>query len=345
MDIDRYVAQHRPTWNRLAVLTARAAWNPRRLEPDELDELLRLYQRTATHLSVVRTRYADEELTAELSQRVAEANSVLYGTRPRTLRAAGRFFTETFPAAVWHARVFVLWATALFVVPAVAMAIWVGNSSEARNVIAPPAVREAYIAEDFEEYYASEEASQFASSVFTNNVRVGMTAFALGIAGCVGTAYVLILNGANLGVAAGLFADAGREGYFWGLILPHGLLEITAVFVAGGAGLALGWSLISPGDRPRREALAETGRRAAVIVLGLVIVFGVAAIIEGFVTGQPWPTWLRVGIGVLAEALFLIYVAVLGRAAAARGRTGTLGEDRDRGWSASPPPIPVPGRV
>jgi Stage II sporulation protein M len=160
----------------------------------------------------------------------------------------------------------------------------------------------------------------------------------------VGTLFVLLLNGANLGLAAGLFAAVGQQPKFWGLILPHGMLELTAVFVAGAAGLRLGWTLIDPGDRPRGAALAEEGRRAVVIVLGLVVVFLVAGTIEGFVTGRPWPTWLRVGIGAAAEAAFLAYVVVLGRRAAAAGLTGALGEEDAGGWLASrehplPPPL------
>jgi len=161
---------------------------------------------------------------------------------------------------------------------------------------------------------------------------VAFEAFALGILGCVGTFYVLLLNGANLGVAAGLFAAVGQQAKFWGLILPHGMLELTSVFIAGGAGLRLGWTLIDPGDRRRAEALAEEGRRAVVIVLGLVLSFAVAGSIEGFVTGRPWPTALRVGIGALAEAAFLTYVTVCGRRAAAQGLTGALGEEDGGGW-------------
>ena len=129
--------------------------------------------------------------------------------------------------------------------------------------------------EDFEDYYSSAPAAAFASQVFTNNVRVAIFAFAGGIAFCLLTAGILLFNGAQVGLAAGLFAAVGQSPKFWGLILPHGLLELTAVCVAGGAGLRLGWTLIDPGDRPRATALVEEGRRAMAIVLGLVVVFAV----------------------------------------------------------------------
>jgi len=320
MDIDRYIATHQPTWDRLATLTSRAGRGVGRLTAAELDELVRLYQRVSTHLSYARTYHRDPALTANLSRLVARAGAVVYGTRARTLRSLGRFFAETFPTAVWRARHFVLVSVALTALPALAMGVWLARSPAALDASAPAAVREAYVEEDFEAYYTSEPAEAFAAEVFTNNVQVGFMAFAGGIAFCLPTALILALNGANLGSAAGLFAAVGQQGKFWGLVLPHGLLELTAVFIAGGAGLMLGWALIDPGDRPRRDALVEEGRQAIVIVVGLIAVFAAAGVIEGFITGHVGSTALRVGIGAVAETLFLAYVITRARAATWRDR-------------------------
>ena len=325
MDIDRFLAANRPAWDRLGELTRRGG-RAGRLSAGEIDELVELYQRVSTHLSYARTYFRDPALTAQLTGLVARAGAVVYGTRARTVRALAAFFAVTFPAALWHLRRHVAVSAALFLLPAAAIAIWVANSTAAVEATGPAAVREAYVNEDFEDYYSSQPAAQFASRVFTNNVQVGIMAFATGILGCLVTAAILALNGAHVGVAAGLFAAAGQQPKFWGLILPHGLLELTAVFVAGGTGLALGWTIIDPGDRPRLTALAEEGRRAVVVVAGLVVVFLAAGLIEGFVTGSRLPTAVRVGIGVTAEAAFLAYVLVQGRAAAARGLTGAPGE-------------------
>jgi uncharacterized membrane protein SpoIIM required for sporulation len=335
VDIDQYIASNTPVWDRLAQLTVRAQRGAGRLDAAELQELVRLYQRVATHLSYARTYYRDPALTAKLSGLVARSGAIVYGARPRTLRAIGRFFAVTFPAAFWHIRWFVVVATLVSLLPAAGFGIWLANSPAAVEATAPPAVREAYVNHDFEAYYSSAPASEFAASVFANNVQVAFVAFALGILLCVGTLYVLIGNGANLGVALGLFAAVGQQPKFWGLVLPHGMLELTSVFIAGAAGLRLGWTLIDPGDRPRLTALAEEGRRTVVIVIGLILTFGVAGAIEGFVTGRPWPTALRVGIGALAETAFLVYACALGRRAAARGLTGALGEEDDGGWLAS----------
>src|SRR5437868_956449 len=326
MDVDTFLATNQTSWDRLSSLVGRASRNVGRLTPDEIEEMVALYQRTATHLSYARTTYRDPALTAILSSLVARAGAVVYGSRPRTLRALGRFFAITFPAAVWYSRRFVAVSAALFLVPAFAIGLWIATSPRAVEATGPRAVREAYVNQDFEQYYKSAPASEFASQVFTNNVQVSIYAFAAGVAFCVLTAFILVLNGAHVGIAAGLFAAVGQQPKFWGLILPHGLLELTAVFIAGGAGLRLGWTLIDPGDRTRRAALAEEGRRALAIVAGLVLVFAVAGTIEGFVTGSSLPTWARVGIGVLGEAVLLSWLYVRGRAAARLGLTGALGE-------------------
>lgn len=330
MDIDRFLAVNQPVWDRLGALCARAERGAHRLDATEVDELVRLYQRVSAHLSYARTYFADPSLTSRLTTLVGRANAIVYGTRPRSLRAFGSFFTTTFPAAVWDARRAVAVSAALLFVPAVVIGVWLTHSPKAIDAIGSAALRQAYINHDFASYYRSQPSAQFAAQVQTNNIRVAFMAFAGGIAACIFTAYLLITNGAGLGQAAGLFAHAGKLGEFFGLILPHGMLELTSVVVAGGAGLRLGWSLISPGDRSRTEAVAAEGRRSVTIVLGLIVTFLVAGTIEGFVAGSALPTAARIAIGAVAEACFVVYIGVLGPAAAARGLTGALGEADDR---------------
>ncbi len=131
-------------------------------------------------------------------------------------------------------------------------------------------------------------------------------------------------NALNVGIAGGLMAAHGRSALFFGLILPHGLLELTAVLVAAGVGLRIGWTVIDPGARPRGPALAEEGRAAIGVALGLAVVLFVSGLIEAFVTPSSLPTWARIAIGVLAELAFLAYVLILGRRAARAGETGDV---------------------
>jgi uncharacterized membrane protein SpoIIM required for sporulation len=314
MDIDRFVARHQSAWHRLGELSAPRR-RRRRLSPAELDELLTLYQRVSGHLSYARTELGDPTLVARLTNLVATANGVVYGTPARRRGRVRGAVTVGFPGAVWRIRWFVLAAALLTLVPAVVIGVWIGNSPAALDASAPAAVREAYVNEDFASYYSSKPAVQFATEVFTNNVRVAMLAFAAGVLVCVLTGWILVQNGANVGLAGGLFAAAGQQPKFWGLILPHGLIELSAVIIAGAAGLRIGWTIIDPGDRLRGRALVEEGRGAVAVVLGLVPVFGVAGLIEGFITGRGLPTLARVGVGVVVCTVFWTYVMVLGRLA------------------------------
>jgi uncharacterized membrane protein SpoIIM required for sporulation len=323
VDVDRFIARNQPAWARLEELLR----VPRRsLDPAQVDELVQLYQRTSAHLSHARTQRADPALVARLTRLVATAAGLLYGARSRSAAGMARFFTTSFPAAVWHVRRFVVVAALLLLLPAAVLGTWLASSDEALQASGPDAVREAYVQDDFESYYSSAPAGQFATEVTVNNIQVAIIAFAAGALLCVVTAYVLVSNGATVGMAAGLFAAAGQQPKFWGLILPHGLLELSAVIVAGAAGLSIGWAIVAPGDRPRSAALADEGRRAAGVVLGLMLAFVVAGTIEGFVTPSDLPTAARVAVGVLACTAFWTYVITLGRRAAALGYTGAIGE-------------------
>ncbi|MDG2111549.1 MAG: stage II sporulation protein M [Actinomycetota bacterium] len=325
MNTDRFIAEHEPRWRQLDELAAR----PATLSSGEAVLLVDLYRQASTHLSTVRTQGTDPSLVDRLTRSVGNAHTVIHGQRGAARWSIGRFFTETFPAAVWWHRRFIFVSALLFMIPAVTIGAWMAVSAEAVEAWAPETAREAYLNEDFEAYYSSDPAAQFATEVFINNVQVAILAFAAGVLLCVPTAWVLVQNGALLGLVAGLFTAAGRWEHFWGLITPHGLLEITAIIVAGAAGLALGWSIVAPGDRLRSASLADAGKRSVVVVVGLILAFLVAGMIEGFVTGTDLPTLVRVGIGVIALLVFVVWIVALGPGAAERGLTGVFGERPD----------------
>lgn len=326
MDIDRFINSNEPVWTRLDELTRRARTRVAALDDGELDELVQLYQRTSAQLSYARTFFGDPALTARLTKLVAAAANVIYGKRPRTLQTVAQFFATTFPAAVWHNRRFMAIAAIAFFGPALLVATWLLNSRAALDASGSAAERTHYVEEQFEQYYSEQPSAQFFTLVTTNNIRVGFMAFALGGILCIPGVAILAFNGVSLGQAAAWMISEGDTLRFFGLILPHGALELTAIVLAGGAGLAVGWALIAPGDRPRNEAVAEEGRRAAAIALGLMATFVVAGLIEGFVTGSGLPAVVRVGIGLIAWAAFMTYLWRSGRAAAAQGITGALGE-------------------
>lgn len=329
MDLDVFVDAHRAEWDRLDALLRRRG---RLLTGEEADELVTLYQRAATHLSLVQSSAPDPVLVGRLTTLVARARSAVTGARTAGWRDAARFFAVGFPAAVYRARHWWIPTALLSTLVAALVGWWIAASPEVQSAIAAPEALRAMTRPggEYETYYSSNPAGSFAAQVWTNNAQAAAICLVLGAFLGIPVIWVLFQNVVNLGIGLGLMGAAGRIDTFLGLIVPHGLLELTAVFVAAGTGLRLGWTVIDPGPRTRKAALAEEGRAAIGMAIGLAVVLFVSGVIEGFVTPSPLPTWARIGIGVLAEALFLAYVFVLGRGAARSGEIGDV-ERADRG--------------
>ncbi|MGH3310651.1 MAG: stage II sporulation protein M [Streptomyces sp.] len=323
MDLDVFVSAHWAEWERLDELLHRR----RRLTGAEADELVTLYQRTATHLSKVQSSAPDPALAGRLTSLVARARSAVTGPRKASWRDAARFFAAGFPAAVYRSRHWWVPTALLSVVVAALIGGWIGSHPEVRAAIAAPdELRElTRPGGQYEAYYSSHPAASFAAQVWTNNAQAAAVCLVFGALLGLPVLWVLYQNMLNLGIGIGLMESAGRLDTFLGLLLPHGLLELTAVFVAAGTGLRLGWTVIDPGPRSRRVALAEEGRSAIGMAIGLAAVLFVSGVIEAFVTPSGLPTWARITIGVAAELLFLMYVYVLGRRAARAGETGDVG--------------------
>jgi uncharacterized membrane protein SpoIIM required for sporulation len=322
MDLDVFVARHRADWDRLEQLCRR-----RRLSGAEVDELVELYQQAATHLSLVQSAAPDPALVARLSHLVASGRAAVASASGASWDDVSRFVTVGFPVAVYRARAWWITVGVAFVLVATAIGAWVATNPDVVAVLTTPGELDQLVNEDFADYYTSDPAGSFAFRVWTNNAWVAAVALVGGALLCLPGIWILWQNALNVGVVGGLMASADRLDLFLGLITPHGLLELTAVFVAGGAGIRLGWQIISPGPRPRSVALAEEGRSTLTIALGLVVVLLVSGVVEAFVTPSPLPTWARIALGALVWVAFLVYVVVLGRRA---DRAGDIGDVADR---------------
>lgn len=318
VDLDAYVAAHQEQWARLEQLARQ-----RRRSGAEADELLDLYQRVSTHLSLVRSVSPDPGVVAHLSSVLSKARVAMVGTRTGSWRGLLRFFTDTFPAALYRLRWWWVSTAAIGVAFAVAVGLYALQHPSVWTSQLTPEEVEAYVGTDFEHYYSEFPHHEFATLVWVNNAWVAALCIALGALG-VPVVYLLAQNLIGVGLVGALMAAHDRTGLFFGLILPHGLLEITAVFVAGASGLRLFWSWVRPGPRSRLDSFAAEGRRAVGVALGLGVVLLVSGAIEGFVTPSGLPTAARVAVGICAEALFVAYVFVVGRRAALRGATGDV---------------------
>jgi uncharacterized membrane protein SpoIIM required for sporulation len=323
VDIDAYVAAHRGEWDRLEQLLGRAGRGRGRLDGAEVDELVALYQTVTTHLSVVRSSTPDPALLARLSTLVARARSAVTGSSAPAWRDLARFFVVTYPAALYRSMRWWVAVGVAFALVGLVVGVWVAGDPHVQATIAAPDQIRQMVQHDFEDYYSSAPAGSFAAQVATNNAWVAALALALGVF-LLPVVWLLWQNALNVGVAGGLMAANDRLGLFFGLILPHGLLELTCVFVASGAGLRLGWSWIDPGGRTRAHALREEGQAAGALALGLAATLMVSGVVEAFVTPSGLPTWARVGIGASLWLAFLAYAVVLGGRAVRAGELGDL---------------------
>lgn len=325
MDVDAFVLAHQDTWNRLEQLVKKR----RRLSGPEVDELVELYQRVSTHLSMVRSASTDTVLVGRLSTLVARARSAVTGAHAPLWSEFARFWTVSFPVVAYRAwRWWLVTAVAFFAV-AVVIGVWVAGSHEVQSALSTPEEIDHLVNHDFAAYYRDNPAGSFALRVWVNNSWVAAQCIAFAILLGIPIPWVLFQNAANLGVVGGLMVHAGKTDVLLGLLTPHGLLELTAVFLAGAVGMRLGWTVISPGDRPRAQALAEQGRAVVSVAVGLAGVLLVSGLIEALVTPSPLPTFVRIGIGVLAEVAFLAYIVYFGRKASLAGETGDLEDAPD----------------
>jgi uncharacterized membrane protein SpoIIM required for sporulation len=331
VDVDAFTAAHQADWDRLASLVRRR----RRLTGAEVDELVASYQRTATHLSVLRSAGHDPALTARLSGLLGRARAAVTGAHTPAWRTVGEFFGVAFPAMAYRSRWWWLATTAGSLLVAVIVGRWVASSPAVQASLLPHSEVARLVNHEFRAYYSHEAASAFALKVWTNNVWVAAETLVLGAFLGVGTIFVLLENALNIGIDGGLMIGHGKAVEFFTLILPHGMLELTAVFLAAAAGLRMGWALIDPGPRRRIQALAEEGRATMTIVLGLIVVLATSGAIEAFVTPSSLPSWARIGIGAVVEVAFIVYVVAAGRRALRLGLSADIAE--------APENVPVAG--
>jgi len=321
VDLDAYVAEHAAEWRRLEHLASR-----RRLGAAEVDELVALYQRAATHLSVVRSRSPDPALVARLSRLVLAARGAVTGGSAFSWRSIARFFTVTFPLAVYRAWPWWCGVAVGFTAVSFGLMAYVAANPDVALLFMSESEMDDLVNHDFAAYYSEFQPQNFTFHVWANNAFLTAQCLAAGVL-IVPVLYLLWMNALNVGMVGGVMIAAGRSDVFFGLIMPHGLLELTCVYVGAGVGLRIGWSWIAPGPhRTRGRALAETAREGMMVALGLVAVLAVSGVLEGFVTPAPLPAAIRIGFGATIWIAFFVYVVALGRRAQAAGERADLEE-------------------
>lgn len=318
MDVDAFVAVNAPQWERLERLLGQ-----RRLTGTQSDELVSLYQSTATHLSQIRSAAPDPTVVSRLSTLLARARGTIAGAHEPAWSDVVRFVVISLPAAFYRVRWWTLAMMALFLLVGVSSGWWTATHPEVLATLGTPNERRLYAEQAFEAYYSNNPAPDFAAQVWTNNAWIAARAIGLGITGYF-PLQIIVANAQGVGQAAAMMHEFGQLDLFFALILPHGLMELTAIFISAGAGLKIFWAWVSPGPRTRSRALAEEGRALFTVAIGLVAVLAVSGMVEGFVTPSSLPTGVKITIGALVLAAYWVYTIGLGRIAVRDGETGDV---------------------
>jgi uncharacterized membrane protein SpoIIM required for sporulation len=318
MSLDHWLKERQPVWQRLeSIVDGLYRHGPCRTAPQDLVAMIELYQSACADLARLRALGGDPADVATLNRLVIRAHGQIYRGGPARSWRPLAFFLVDYPRLFRQTWKFTLASFLIAAASALMAYSTVQTSPQTVGDILGGADREVRghkTLADIRERFGHEGSPVLSSFVITNNIRVALTAFALGITLGLGTIYILTVNGAMLGGIAGAFAKSHAAGQFWGVVLPHGTLELSAVVVAGGAGLLLGYGLWAPGARTRRRALREDAVRAMRLAVGLLPAFAFAGIIEGFVTpSDAIPEPLKLALGIAAAAVFWLYLLLAGR--------------------------------
>jgi uncharacterized membrane protein SpoIIM required for sporulation/uncharacterized RDD family membrane protein YckC len=314
-----------PSWARCRELVDKASrFGLPSLSEREIDEFTSLYREITSDLARAKTYGASLRLSFHLERLVGEAHNLFYRSARRDLRAV-TWVRHGFPLLFRRHAAPVAIAAALLFVPAAVTYVGVRADPEAARALVPPQMvtraEEARARLEAGEPYVDVpqvQMSVFSSAIMTNNVQVAFFAAAGGILAGVGTVLILVLNGVSIGSVLGLYQAHGAGSLIWTFVLPHGVMELTAIVVSGAAGLILGRAVLAPGRRTRGRALREDGREGLALVAGAAFLLVVAGLIEGFVSPARVDASLKTAFAALVATCLFAYLW-------SGGRTGSGG--------------------
>ncbi len=304
-----WLEKRKPHWNRLEQLLDQGGNGKLdSLSRAELRELGLLYRQTAADLAAIREDASSVNFARYLNQLLARAHNTIYSGRKSSPYAILGFFRNTYPRIFRQNFSYCVTAFGLFVLGAVAGLVMTLQDPDFQLKVLGPQMVETIQKREMWTHSIVSIKPMAASGIMTNNMSVGFMAFAMGITGGLGTIYMMLMNGLLIGVIGTACALAGMSLKLWSFVAPHGVLELPAIFIAGGAGLKLAHGLLFPGTLPRRDSLSRAGSEAVKLLLGTIPMLVVAGVIEAFVS----PTNLAIPLKfAMAAALFAILVAYL----------------------------------
>ncbi len=314
MTVEDFVARRQPAWKELEAGIGRARRGSlRRLSAEDLERFGMLYRRAAGDLAIAVRDFPGQPVTEYLNSLVSRAHPLVYrGRSPKLSRVLG-FYAVDLPRAVRAARWYLLASIGLFALGAVAGWVTVVVRPDLVGTLVPPQV----IDQAAQGHLGNETLKQFAPAlaafIIQNNIFVSLVCLASGIGLGIPTAYVLASNGWMLGTLGAAVHQAGSDAGFWALIVPHGAIELSVIFIAGAAGLMIGDSILRPGLLRRVDSLVRAGQRALVLALGAAPLLVIAGLIESFVTPSDAAVPVKLAVGAVTGALMWSWLLLAGR--------------------------------
>jgi uncharacterized membrane protein SpoIIM required for sporulation/uncharacterized RDD family membrane protein YckC len=323
---ERFVERKREAWETFHALATRVERSGvARLASHEIPAFAARYREVAADLARARTYGVDPRVVEYLERVVSAGHNALYRARGRRPTPVLRYLVRDFPAAVVQSWAYVAAAFVLFAVPAAVGYGLIRTHPELQDELVSPVMvrraREAAANQAGGVGYAEsprDELPLIASAIISNNIRIGFWAFVGGLLAGVPTVLVLVMNGLSLGAGFGLFVNYHAGGYLGTFVAGHGILELTAIFIAGGAGFRLAGALLIPGDRTRRDALVVEGRIAARMIGAVVTLLAIAGTIEGLLSASD----AAAGYKLLTSALSAVFLVIYGVSGWAHWRRG-----------------------
>lgn len=315
--MDRFVDERKDNWKRLEELLAKTEGvsGLRGLPRAEVRELGELYRRAASDLAIARAETRDARLVNYLNGLVIRAHGKIYRADGQGFELIRDFFVRDFPRTFRKNWRFVAVAFLVEIVFGVLAFAVVYNDLGFADVLGVGDVRYAVESNTYW-WLEANDANQVTSAfLFTHNIRVGLMAFALGVFLCVGSVFILAINGLHLGGILGVCykLDPGFGNALVTFMIGHGVIETFCIYIAGGAGMVIGYAIIDPGDLTRAEALRRKGLEAVRLVIGCACILVLAGIIEGFLSPSGLPAWVKYATGISTGLAMIAYLVLAGR--------------------------------
>jgi uncharacterized membrane protein SpoIIM required for sporulation len=313
-----FVARRSDTWEQLDALLKRVERRGvRKLSTAEISELGRLYRATTSDLAYAQARGYDRVLLEYLNRCVARAHAQVYAKAPESgMARIGDFYARSFPQEFRRSLPYVAICTAITLACAVVAYVLVRNHPADVYALLPKMLVPDAIRKSLHDTNFAVEASfapAMSAAIITNNVKVAIIAFAGSITLGALTIYIIAFNGLMLGGLGALFTNAGFGYDFWATISPHGVIELTAIQIAGASGLLIAASVVYPGRLRRHDAIVANARRAGTLILGVASMLIVAGTIEAFISPRRLPVSIRATIGLITAVVLIAYFMGAGR--------------------------------